>query len=105
MTAHERVLITIAKLALEAIDLSNGDLPPPVATEAELIRRHKPASKPADVPRKPTGRPKGALDYICLACKHGFRAVKPIYCPNPDCGAHSNFVLKKDYNREPLPAA
>jgi hypothetical protein len=48
---------------------------------------------------KRRGPPIYPQDYICLTCRHGFRAVNPTQCLNPKCGTVSNFVLKKLYNR------
>jgi hypothetical protein len=54
---------------------------------------------PPPRPPKRRGPPIYPQDYICLTCMHGFRAMNPTHCLNPKCETHSNFVLKKDYNR------
>jgi DNA-directed RNA polymerase subunit RPC12/RpoP len=124
MTPLERKLVTIAKLALEVLD--ELDTPPATATEepsakkavkpkrkvrrkpqrrhasARRLRKTPKATAPLPPPLSPVkhrGRPKGAKDYICLTCKHGFRDVEPTGCAN--CGA-KNFILKKDYNPDTL---
>ena len=122
MNDQTRALIAIARMALDAANLElNPIVLPPPASETvppeparKLRRKRRRFRKPwenvkpvrtshTDMNPK-RGRPKGALDYICLSCKHGFRAVHPVHCPNPECGAQDNFVLKKEYNREEIPA-
>lgn len=114
MDEKSRALLQIARIAIDAFALESEAPPPATPIEPwepllKVPRKRAPIAPPeptqAEPLKKRTGRPKGALDYICLACKHGFRAVKPIHCPNPECGAHSNFILKKDYNKETLPDA
>jgi DNA-directed RNA polymerase subunit RPC12/RpoP len=111
MTEVEHTLITIAKLALEAVTL---EVSPPPATEperAELLvtkrhykRRQKPEPKKVAKPgaAKRAGFPPGSRFFDCEDCKMGFASTEsPMDAQCKHCGSFHVHLREKKSDQSP----
>jgi DNA-directed RNA polymerase subunit RPC12/RpoP len=105
MTDIERTLITIAKLALEAVSL---EVSPPPATEPEPAERqatkrhYRPREKPEPKKvaesgaAKRAGFPPGSRFFDCEDCKMGFASTEePMDAQCKHCGSFHVHLREK----------